>query len=215
MTDARTTVGNFLSTYNVEIVGFSAVPEHTALLEIEEPLPRAIVFGYVLSRSVLATIKNKPTLLYKHHYKTVNWLLDQTAYHLARFVEGQGNRAIAIPASQLVDWQMHKGHISHRHLAEAAGLGHIGRSGLLIHPVYGAGVRYTSILTDMEFEPGAPVSTDCGSCMKCVQACPAQAISADGVDIHRCYEQLNQFASIRGIGQHICGVCVKVCNGQH
>jgi len=215
MNDARTTVQHFLTSHNVELVGFGNVPEHTAILEIAEPLPRAIVFGYILSRSVLATITDQPTLLYKHHYKTVNWLLDQTAYHLARFIEQQGNRAIAIPASQLVDWHMHKGHISHRHLAQAAGLGHIGRSGLLIHPLYGARVRYTSILTDMEFEPGVPISTTCGPCMKCIHACPAHAITEDGVDIHRCYEQLTRFAAIRGIGQHICGVCVKVCNGQH
>jgi epoxyqueuosine reductase len=215
MTDAKATVQNFLKSYNVEIVGFGRLPDQASILEIEEPLPRAIVFGYILSKSVLATIKDQPTLLYKHHYKTVNWLLDQTGYHLARFIEQQDKRAVAIPASQLVDWDLHKGHISHRHLARAAGLGHVGRSGLLIHPVYGAQVRYTSVLTDLEFEPDKPTSTTCDPCMKCIAACPAHAISRDGMDIHRCYEQLTRFASIRGIGQHICGVCVKVCNGEH
>ncbi len=215
MTDARTAVVNFLKPYNVEIVGFGRVPENMEVLEIGNPLPRTIVFGYILSRSVLATIKDRPTLLYKHHYKTVNWLLDQTAFHLAHFIEQRGDKAVAIPASQLVDWELHKGHISHRHLAQAAGLGHLGRSGLLVHPQYGAQVRYASILTDMEFEPDEPISTTCDPCLKCVAACPAHAIAEDSMDIHRCYQQLTQFAAIRGIGQHICGVCVKVCNGQH
>ena len=215
MTDARTTVQNLCASFNIEIVGFGSVPENITILEIDQHLPRVIVFGYVLSGSVLATIKDRPTLLYKHHYKTMNWLLDQTAFHFARAIEQQGHAAIAIPASQLVDWRSHKGHISHRHLGQAAGLGHIGRSGLLVHPRYGARVRYASILTDMEFLPDPPASTTCGSCKKCIAACPAHAISEDAMDIHRCYEQLNQFAAMRGIGQHICGVCVKVCNGQH
>ena len=215
MTNARTIVQNFLASCNVEIVGFGNLPDNITILEIEQPLPRVVVFGYILSKSVLATIQDRPTLLYKHHYKTVNWLLDQTAFHLARVIEQHGHRAIAIPASQLVDWHRHKGHISHRHLGQAAGLGHIGRSGLLVHPRHGAQVRYASILTDMEFEPDPLLSTTCGSCKKCIAACPAHAISEDAMDIHRCYQQLNQFAAIRGIGQHICGVCVKVCNGQH
>ena len=215
MTDNKTAVRKFLDSYNVEIVGFGHVPKDMTVLEIEGPLPRTIVFGYILSKSVLATIKDRPTLLYKHHYKTVNWLLDQTAFHLARSIEQHDYKAVAIPASQLVDWELHKGHISHRHLAQAAGLGHLGRSGLLVHPTYGAQVRYASILTDMEFEPDEPTTTTCDPCMKCIAACPAHAIAEDSMDIRRCYDQLTQFAAIRGIGQHICGVCVRVCNGQH
>lgn len=215
MTDARTSVQHFLKSHHVGLVGFGRLPDDAQVLEVDDPLPRTIIFGYVLSPTVLGTIKNQPTLLYKHHYKTVNWLLDQTGCCLAQFIEQQGNRAMAIPASQLIDWQLHKGHISHRHLGQQAGLGHIGRSGLLVHPVYGAQVRYASILTDMDFEPDKPLSTTCGPCMKCITACPARAISDEGVDIHRCYEQLGTFAAIRGIGQHICGVCVRVCNGNH
>jgi epoxyqueuosine reductase len=204
-----------LEHFGVEVVGFGAIPEDVELHEVEEKFPRVIVFGYILSKSVLATIKDRPTLIYKHHYKTVNWLLDQTAYHLVRFIEEKGHKAIAIPASQTVDWDKQRGHISHKRLAEEAGLGFIGRSGLLVHPQLGAQVRYVSVLTDLDFEPSKKIDANCGTCKKCIEVCPADAISEDGVDIKRCYEKLREFSKIRGIGQYICGVCVKVCDGQN
>lgn len=208
-------IKEFLKKYNVDIVGFGKVPKGTVQLEIERNLPQTIVFGIPLSKSILATVKDRPSLIYKHHYKTVNWILDQTAYHLMRFIEEKGMNAVAIPASQTVDWEKQRGHISHKLLARAAGLGHIGRSGLLVHPVHGAHVRYVSILTDCAFEPDNQTDTECGSCMKCITVCPAQAITEQGVDIQRCYAKLKDFSKIRGIGQHICGVCVKVCDGRN
>jgi epoxyqueuosine reductase len=215
MAPIREEITQFLNRFGVGPIGFGKIPENVTLLEIENQFPRVIVFGYPLSASVLATIKDRPTLIYKHHYKTVNWILDQTAYHLVRFIEELGNKAIAIPASQVVDWKEHKGHVSHRLLAHKAGLGFIGRSGLLVHPKLGAQVRYVSVLTDVDFEPSEKIDADCGTCKKCIEVCPAHAISENGVDILRCYEKLSEFAKIRGIGQHICGVCVKVCDGRN
>lgn len=215
MTSVKTQIREFIKDYNTAIVGFGKIPETVELLEINEKLARVVVIGYPLSKSVLKTIKDRPTLIYKHHYKTINWILDQTAYHCAKYIEDMDKKAIPIPASQLVNWETHKGHISHRALAQEAGLGYIGRSGLLIHPEFGAQVRYVSILTDLDFEPDKKINDDCGTCQKCIAACPAQAITAKGVDIKSCYEKLCEFSRIRGIGQHICGVCVKVCDGRN
>jgi len=215
MNNVKEEIKNFLLRFGVKIVGFGDVPKEVSILEIEEKFPRAIVFAYPLSKSVLETIKDRPTLIYKQHYKTVNWLLDQTAYHLIRFIEDQGNRAVAIPASQTIDWETQKGHISHKLLAKEAGLGFIGRSGLIIHPKFGAQVRYSSILTDLDFTPDEVIEDDCGECKKCIEVCPAEAITEDGVDLSLCIEKLKEFSKIRGIGQYICGVCVKVCSGRN
>ncbi|MGB9720701.1 MAG: hypothetical protein ACPL28_04370 [bacterium] len=207
-------IREFLKNYNIKIIGFGTVPEKVEILEIKKKYPRAIVFGYPISEGVLDTIKDSPTLIYKQHYKTVNWLLDQTAYHLVRFIEEKGFSALAIPASQTVDWQNQKGHISHKVLAVESGLGYVGRSGLVINPEYSARVRYISILTDIEFEPDKKVNGDCGACRKCIIACPAGAISEQGVDLKKCLAKLKEFAKMPGISQYICGVCVKVCNGR-
>ena len=215
MTDPKNSIRTFLRDHGISIVGFCQIPETTVVPEVDTTFPRAIVFGFILSRSVLDTIKDRPTLLYKHHYKTVNWILDQTACLLVGHLEAQQKRALAIPASQIINWEHRKGHVSHIVLGNTAGLGYIGRSGLLIHPVHGAHVRYISVLTDLDFEPDEPTTFTCGKCKACIAVCPAQAISETGVDIEKCYAKLNEFARIRGIGQHICGVCVKACHGTH
>lgn len=215
MTNSKKTMRFFLHDRGISIVGFGTVPERTVIPEVDMVFPHAIVFGFALSRTVLATIKDKPTLIYKHHYKTVNWILDQTACQVVSFLEGHRYRALAIPASQTIDSDHRKGHISHVILGQNAGLGFIGRSGLLIHPDYGARVRYVSVLTDLDFAPDAPLDLSCGECRACITACPAHAIAEAGVDIQKCYEKLCTFAGMRGIGQHICGVCVNVCHGRH
>ncbi len=207
-------VKQFLKNYRVKIIGFGKIPTTVEKFEITENYPRVIVFGYQIAKSVLNTIKDSPTLIYKQHYKTVNWLLDQTAYHLVQFIVDKGFNALAIPASQTVDWQNQKGHISHKLLALESGLGYIGRSGLLVNPQFGAQVRYVSVLTDIEFEPDEKISGDCGNCRKCIIACPAGAISEQGLDLKKCLTKLREFSRIPGIGQYICGVCVRVCNGR-
>ncbi len=207
-------IREFLNKFGVKLIGFGNIPEGVEMLEINYKYPRVIVFGYPISNEVLNSIVDHPTLIYKQHYKTVNWLLDQAAYHLVRFIEEKGARAIAIPSSQTVDWQNQKGHISHKVLAVECGLGFIGRSGLVINPEYGARVRYISILTDLEFEPDKKINGDCGVCKKCIIACPAQAISEKGVDLKKCLVKLKEFSKMPGIGQYICGVCVKVCDGR-
>jgi epoxyqueuosine reductase QueG len=215
MNDPKSTIRTFLRERGISIAGFGNVPGNTQVPELPYSFPHAIVFGFRLSRSVLDTIKDRPTLIYKHHYKTANWILDQTACHLVCYLEEQQVRAVAIPASQVINWEQRKGHISHIMLGQEAGLGHVGRSGLLIHPVHGAHVRYVSVLTDLEFAPDKRTETACKECRACIAACPARAITDNGVDMKKCYATLNEFASIRGIGQHICGVCVKVCYGTY
>ncbi|RKZ27391.1 hypothetical protein DRQ20_00600 [bacterium] len=173
--------------------------------------PRAISLAYPLLPSVLETIENEPTLIYKHHYKVVNWLLDQAAHKIAYFLCKKGYDALPIAASQTVDWEVQRGHISHRFIAHKAGLGWIGKSGLLVNPQYGPRIRLATIFTSAPLEPDSPYEGECGDCKVCIEACPAGALSDNGYDKEKCLQQLKKFASKRGIGVLICGVCVKVC----
>ena len=179
--------------------------------EIQGNFTACISIGVPLSKAVLDTIFDRPTLVYKHHYKTVNWILDQIAYHMSEFIQETGYNALPIAASQTVDWQNQYGHISHKLVGYYAGCGFIGRSGLLINPQYGPRVRYATILTDLPLKFDEPIIGDCGDCMECVRACPANAISKSGYDKMKCLAKLKEFAKIPGIGVYICGVCIKVC----
>ena len=139
------------------------------------------------------------------------------AQAVAREIEKQGYRALPFPASQLVDWQNQKGHISHKRVAEIAGIGWIGRNNLLVHPDYGSQMRYNTVFTDMPLDPTSPSEEfGCGPCRACVSVCPAGAITdeAGNFDHHACFAMLKRFRNERNVGQYICGLCVKACKGK-
>lgn len=96
----------------------------------------------------------------------------------ARFLEGAGFKArICVDTAPLLE----------RHFACKAGLGFIGKSGLLIHPEFGSYLFLGVILTDMELEDSAPIPDGCGDCTLCMKGCPAGALPSPGVlDASRC-----------------------------
>jgi len=61
--------------------------------------------------------------------------------------------------------------------AQRAGLGWIGRNGNLINRKAGSFVFIGELIIDLELESGRPESDFCGSCDRCIEACPTQAIS--------------------------------------
>ncbi|MFM6982759.1 MAG: tRNA epoxyqueuosine(34) reductase QueG, partial [Chitinophagaceae bacterium] len=63
--------------------------------------------------------------------------------------------------------------------AERSGLGWIGRHGLLINKAHGSYYFIAELVIDLECEPDGPVKEYCGSCTKCVDACPTDAILPD------------------------------------
>lgn len=65
-------------------------------------------------------------------------------------------------------------------VAERAGLGFIGRNGLLITEEFGSYVYLGEIITNIELQPSPRVPFGCGDCMRCVNACPTGALLGDG-----------------------------------
>jgi epoxyqueuosine reductase len=176
----------------------------------------AIALAVRLSDAVLEEIDDRPTELYLHHYRQANFFLDRLAFGLALQIEGRGYSALPVPASQIVDWEHQRGHLSHKRAAVEAGLGWIGRNNLLVNPVHGARIRLVTILTTLPLQHDHPVNGGCGSCRRCLTLCPAGAIKERREDFAHldCYEQLCLFRKRDHIAQHICGVCVKACSGE-
>lgn len=176
--------------------------------------PVAIVLAVRLSDAVIERIEDRPTRLYLHHYKQVNYLLDRIALLLASYIQEKGKEALPIPASQIVDWTNLKGDLSHRKMAYLAGLGWIGRQNLLVSPQFGARIRLVTILTDLELPVKEPIDASCGECTACIEACPAGAIKDEVAefDLSACKSQLEIFR--KEIGQYICGICLKACRGK-
>ncbi len=185
------------------------------LSEIETPasFPYAVSAAVRLSKAILDDIDEHPTKIYFHHYRMVNGLLDRIALKLTLHIQEQGYQALPVPASQIIDWENQKGHLSHKAVAELAGLGWIGRNNLLVTPEFGSQVRLVTVLTDMSLTPGKPVEKNCGECSACVDVCPAGAIKMERADFDHisCYNQLKDFRSKGYVGQFVCGICVKAC----
>jgi len=76
-----------------------------------------------------------------------------------------------------------------------------------------------SILTDKPLGiTKAPdgAASECGSCRRCLNTCPAQAIKEKPEDFDHlaCYEQLKAFRKAGYTSQFICGICVRACVGR-
>jgi len=94
-----------------------------------------------------------------------------TAPTLANFIRALGYRAI--PAGNGLGPSIP--------IAIDAGLGELGRNGLLVTPKYGPRVRLAKVITDMPLEADRPISFGvtefCESCMLCAEHCPSESIS--------------------------------------
>ncbi len=145
----------------------------------------------------------------------MNFLLDRVALSLASFIQKRGFNALPIPASQIIDWEKQRAHLSHKKIGYLAGLGWIGKNNLLINPELGARFRLVTILTDMPLKVDQPLKDDCGNCRNCLSVCPVNAIkeNPEDFDYLTCFEKLKEFRKEGISNQYICGICVKACRG--
>jgi len=118
-------------------------------------------------------------------------------------------------------WYVDTGPVLERDLAQRAGLGFIGKHTNLISRRLGNWFFIAEILTTVELNPDPPEKNRCGSCTRCITACPTEAILAPfHLDARRCisYLTIELKGSIpeplrRPIGDRIygCDDCLEVC----
>ena len=104
---------------------------------------------------------------------------------LTTFVNEQGG-----PESRSL-WYVDTGPILERDFAQRAGIGFVGKHTNLISRQLGNWIFLAEIITTLELEPDAPEKNRCGSCTRCLTACPTQAITAPfQLDARRCISYL-------------------------
>jgi len=135
--------------------------------------------------------------------------------HLASLIRERWPSAAVKP---YVDY----GPVLEREHAQRAGLGWVGKNTMLIHPKLGSWTLLGELLTTAQIPPDAPFEADrCGTCARCIEACPTGAITGPReLDARRCisYLTIELRGSIpeplrSGIGNRVfgCDICQEVC----
>jgi epoxyqueuosine reductase len=143
-------------------------------------------------------------------------IIDERMQALVAFIEEQNGSPIS--NRRYTD----TGPILERELAQRAGLGWIGKNTCLINPHQGSYFLLAEILLGIALEPDPPFPFDrCGSCRRCIDACPTECILPDRtLDARRCisYLTIENKAEIPEdlrpkMGNRVfgCDVCQTVC----
>jgi len=141
-------------------------------------------------------------------------ILAERLKRLTQFVDQLGDETRSL-------WYVDTGPLLERDLAQRAGLGFVGKHTNLIGRRLGNWIFLCEILTTLDLAPDAPEKNRCGSCVRCIEACPTNAITAPfQLDARRCISYLT--IELKGpipielrpaIGNRIygCDDCLAVC----
>lgn len=187
-------------------------------------LNNAISFTIKLSPAVISGIDDSPTHTYFHHYRTVNAFIDRLSLEIGMLLDSLGYLYACVPASQTTDRNNFSGLFQHKTAAVLSGLGTIGKNGLFLSEKYGPAVRLGTILTNADLSGGFvdTLARDaCKSCRKCVDSCPAMAISGNSfdpenpekllIDQKACSDFMKYKFQHIGRGA-VCGICISHCS---
>jgi len=197
--------------YGADLVGVAPYDERWAYAEFDPPFKvrYVVVLGFEMDIGA-----NRDDIILSAEVGLNYSRMSITALLVSEFIRSLGYNALP---------QGNEGSLTIP-FAVLAGLGEIGRMGLLITPEFGARVRLAKVLTDAPLVPDRPISfglwDKCMNCNLCADACPAGAIpygppsweSRAGqigvlkwsIDPVRCYEYW------RKIG-HSCAKCIYAC----
>jgi ferredoxin len=208
--DARTLaeLRRFAKSVGADEIGYSSVPQEWVFQDTAICYSQAIVLMMEMDKERMSLAPNRDTAVMVH--ETYNAL-------------GQVSNKVA-------DWLRERGYAAHAGhplggmalyppMAQAAGLGWLGISGLVITPQFGPRVRLAAVYTEIENLPAydgdehAWVLDFCESCRRCIRDCPPAAFyespihHANGLvtvlDNGKCFPY---FAAYHG-----CSICIKVC----
>ena len=140
-------------------------------------------------------LKNKPKNEKENRrglFASVSWGMD---YHLVlreRLKKLEAFIKERVP-SAVMKSMVDTGELSDRAVAERAGLGFVGKNCSLSTPEFGSYVYLGEMITNLPFPPDEPVLESCGSCNKCVEACPTGALVQGGqLNAKKCLAYLTQ-----------------------
>ena len=107
-----------------------------------------------------------------------------------------------------------------RYWAARAGLGWIGKNGMLVNPKLGTFTFIGTLITSLDLEPSGEMENRCGTCRKCIDTCPTGAIIDKTIDARKClsYQTIekrgevdNELIEVAGNTLYGCDRCQLAC----
>jgi epoxyqueuosine reductase len=184
-------------------------------------------------RKLVEGAKSVVTLLYNYH--TVEKQADDALPKIASYAFGEDYHHVLKSKLKelLVYIQTEIGEVSGRCFVDSApvlerdwarrsGVGWMGKNTLIIHPKQGSYFFVAELIIDLDLVYDAPIKDYCGTCTRCIDACPTEAISPEGyiVDGSKCISyltiELREAIPVEFKGKMEgwafgCDICQQVC----
>ena len=183
-----------------------------------------IVFFIPFTRNLIKENKkgDRPCRNWGLAYVQTNDLIERLSKALEQLLIDKGFQSGLTPTTHNFDENILMARWSHKHLAHLANLGRFGTHRLLITPV-GCTGRLGSLVSEAELgdHPLMDMQEACllkagKKCGECIEACPVDALSADGFERHTCWKRLNEnrdtLTYFKDLPEttHVCGKCVAI-----
>ncbi len=189
--------------------------------ETGQRFPFALSWAVPMDPHIMITIQNGPNQAYADEYARKNQHITELSTELAAELKARGFKSRALAASDRTDKIQIKGEFPHKTAATRAGIGWIGRHCQLITRLFGSWVRLATVFTDMPLPCGPALERSfCGQCRRCIEACPATALTGQAwypglarealLEVQACdqWKKQHYFQYHKG---HNCGICSAVC----
>jgi len=159
--------------------------------------------------------QNTGTIARYARFRDYHEVLGERLKSLTDFLDDQGG------SGARSFWYVDTGPLLERDLAQRAGLGFIGKHTNLISRQLGNWIFLAEIITTLQLEPDGPEKNRCGTCTRCITACPTAAITGPfRLDARRCISYLTielkgpiplELRSLVGDRIYGCDDCLAVC----
>lgn len=206
--------------YGAELCGIASIdlfanaPNGFNPMDIYKDCKSVIVFAKTIPKG---TALVNPRIIYNHFNGISPIELDRIAYNAANEIEMVFNAIVVpIPADSPYEYwdtenMVGRGLISMKHAAVLAGIGTLGKSTMLLNSKYGTMLSVGAVLTNLDLLSDKPAEDICiKSCRICIDNCPADAISVQGVNQKLC-RQHTYATNGRGFGVVNCNNCRVKC----
>ena len=213
-------IAKFSSVYN----DLMPVQQNKIKITLKERLKEFLITGSIISLGIFypaeiidcinvqknGIIDKERWDVYSDEYQHINEMLIEVSNKIAQKYNGIAfpptTEAMAKSINSVIEFYPHA--ISHRVVAEHAGIGWRGKSELIITETHGPTVRFTSILVNIPLNQNNKIESKCGGCTACLDVCSFLKNKEKLKDYR---ENCNNFLNSLGLKHHVCGKCIKAC----